>query len=190
MKVHNIMPSGHLYHVTDVFPQNLIELIYSIPWYDLEYQRLVIGSGKRRLISNHYKQLVEIHDYAQANIVPSVEELCGVKFTETHHFNISWWLDEPGFRPKIHTDGELPSAMQLYWLPQHRTDLGTAFYQKNDKKHVIHEFASQPNSGYLMFNSHCVDGKKIDLWHDMVKGVPANTLRLCSYLWFGPYIKL
>lgn len=187
MNIHNVIPSGHLWHVSDVLPQNIVDLIYSVAWQDLDYQRLQIGNSKRRLIHNHYDQLKEIHSYVLANTVPSIEQFCSVKFTELHKFSINWWIDEPGFQPRIHTDGDLPSAMQLYWLPQNRKDLGTAFYHDRDKKCVIKEFANNPNSGYLMFNAHCDNGNKIDLWHDMLKPVPDHTVRLCSYFWFGSY---
>lgn len=181
MQIKPILNTGHLYAVEDVFPQALLDQIFNVDWTALEYTRLSIGSSLRREIMFNSNN---IYEYIRDSITPQVEQACQVKFTDLQQSAINWWIDEPGFRPRMHTDGDKPSALQIYLQPD-RTDLGTAFYSTSNTKDLTHYFASCPNTGYIMFNSH---EPRPELWHDMQQPVPEGVLRLCLYISFGPYV--
>jgi hypothetical protein len=123
-------------------------------------------------------------DYIEHAIAPQIEHDCHVRFTDPQQGAVTWWLDEPGFRPSMHTDGDKPSAMQVYWQPN-QADLGTAFYTTNNYNDLTHYFASRPNTGYIMLNTH---EPRPALWHDMQRPVPDAVQRVTLYISFGPYV--
>jgi len=172
-----------LYAVEHAVPDTLASAILAVPWADLPYT--IIGDRpvhRRRRIDPDPPVTAELIKYTQQEIIPAVEHQCGVKFDHPEQAFVQWWLDEPDFRAEIHHDGPLPSSMQLYWTPEH-ADLGTTFWQDRARTQCLHRFASRPNSGYLMLNTHTDQ----PLWHNMERSVPAGYLRLSSYIWFGHY---
>ena len=186
MEIASVIDGRYLFSVNNVLPAHLKDLVYQQDWSNFEYERLIIGYNRRRLIQNPVA-VKPINDYLREIIVPEIEKYCQVRYTQLENFSVSWWLDEPGFIPHLHTDGNLPSAMQLYWLPQDRTDLGTEFYYDRGRTKSIKLFKNEPNSGYIMFNAHEYNGQKQLLWHDMQQTVPEGVTRLSSYVWLGPY---
>jgi hypothetical protein len=184
MQIEPILSTGHLYSVKDVFPTAVVEQLNHTAWSTLDYTRLSIGSARRRQLVYNTHDCPAMFDCIEHTITPQIEHYCRVRFTDPQQSAITWWLDEPGFRPRMHTDGNKPSALQVYWHPD-REDLGTAFYSSRNVNDLIHYFASRPNTGYLMFNTH---QPRPELWHDMTKPVPVDVLRLCLYISFGPYV--
>ena len=185
MELHRIIDTGHLYLASNIFPQQLIDQVATIDWNLAAYDRIAIGGTfkRRRLIYDPARDS-EFDNYVWKVLVPQIEQECSVVFTDTQQHSFDWWIDEPGFRPLMHTDGDLPSALQIYWQPIDRLDLGTAFYSTADIKNLTHYFSNVPNTGYLMFNSH---DPRPELWHDMQNEVPEGVLRLSLYITFGPY---
>jgi hypothetical protein len=183
MQIKPVLDSGHLWAVSQVFPPELLDLIQAQPWHQLEYRRLVIGSGLRREIQFNPDSII---DHVFTVLVPAIESECSVKFTDISQRGVDWWIDEPGFRPRIHQDGPKPSALQVYLQPD-QLDLGTAFYRTSSGQDLAHYFASEPNTGYIMFNAH---EPSTELWHDMQQAVPEQVLRLCLYVGMGPYTRL
>ena len=80
----------------------------------------------------------------------------------------------------LHTDGHVPTAMQLYWTVP-GTEFGTGFYHYKNLDAILYQFDSRPNSGYIMLNHLNPDGSQPLLWHAMLNPVPANTVRVSSY---------
>ena len=191
MKINPIMPSGHLWAVADLLPTQLLTQVYELPWQELNHQRLNIGQHRRRAIAcdaiPFYNSMD--HDF-KYSMIKQIEQCCGVVFDNPAAANFNWWVDEPGFRPGMHTDGDLPSAMQIYFYPQYQDDLGTAFFNTPNYDDLLHVFASVPNSGYLMFNSRLHQNDRLRLWHDMLHPVPRDVVRLTLYCWLGPYKKI
>jgi hypothetical protein len=95
----------------------------------------------------------------------------------------NFWLDEPGFDVAMHTDGHLPAVMQLYWH-QPGTDYGTGFYRYRTRSSLLHQFRSEPNTGYIMLNHLDDDGSQPLQWHGMFNPVPLNMYRVSSYWYF------
>jgi hypothetical protein len=187
----NISPiiPGYLYTVDSVFPKHLLSLINSIDWPARPACQLDIGWGLRRQIEHSDVTDHTVNDYCFAELKTAIEQACSVKFTgPTAQQGFQYWLDLPGFRPAIHTDGDLPSAVQIYLQPTDRTDLGTAFYHTAQADSEIHQFDSRPNSGYIMLNQPELN--RPALWHDMTQAVPEGVVRLCLYVTLGQYQRL
>lgn len=189
IKITPVDPARYLWTIEDAFSAELLQEIRNTVWTDLSYRRLEIGFNRRRLIDT--KEItfhLEITRLVQDKWMPYIEQQCGVKFQQnTDLYDTSWWLDEPGFQPAIHTDGDKPSAIQIYLLPWDRHDLGTTFFHDQEKKHVLHRFSSISNTGYLMFNTHLCQGERKLLWHDMERPVPESIMRLCFYVSLPSY---
>jgi hypothetical protein len=191
MLIQSVDSCGSLYSVTEVFPGNILSQITSCAWDTASYQQLEIGKNKRRQI--HGSDLLfdsDVNDYVLGTLRPQIEQECGVKFVDDKYWSLNWWMDEPGFRPIMHCDGTLPSAMQIYLLPDNDTTLGTTFFNTDSHSDVMHRFSSVSNTGYLMFNAHTCSGVKKLLWHDMEREVPESVQRICCYVTLGDYIKL
>lgn len=170
-----------------VFTNPVAESIDAVDWSSQDYLRLAIGHGRRRLIAYNSLRDAPADAYIQTSLIPRLEQECRVRFNNPAEYNYQVWLDEPGFRPLMHTDGRKPSAIQVYWQPADNPNLGTAFYSTARRDSVLHYFASEPNTGYFMLNNH---EPYPDLWHDMLQPVPEATLRLSLYIDFGDYVKL
>ena len=191
MLIQSVDSCDYLYSVTEVFPSNILSQITSFAWDTTSYQQLEIGKNKRRRI--HESTLPfdsDVNDYVRRTLRPQIEQACGVKFVDDTYWSLNWWMDEPGFRPDMHHDGTLPSAMQIYLLPNNDTTLGTTFFNTNSDSDVMHQFPSVTNTGYLMFNAHTCGGVKKLLWHDMEREVPESVQRICCYITLGNYTKL
>jgi len=191
MQIDSVMPTGHLYSVQQVLPPELLAQVYALDWTQLKYRRLGIGQQRRREIDSteipFFDQMD--HDF-KYHMVHTIEHSCGVKFDNPAAVNFNWWIDDAGFRLGMHTDGDLPAAMLLYFYPTDREDLGTVFFNTPSYDDVLHSFPSVPNTGYLMFNSHLHQGQRLRLWHDMLQPVPRDVPRLILYTWLGPYKKI
>jgi hypothetical protein len=187
----NISPviPGYLYTVDSVFPEHLLSQINSIDWSARPARRLDIGWGLRRQIDHQTDRDQTVNDYCFTELKTAIEQACGVRFVSPPaQQGFQYWLDLPGFRPAVHTDGDLPSAVQIYLQPADRTDLGTAFYHTVQADSEIHRFDSRPNSGYVMLNQP--EQNRPALWHDMTQAVPEGVLRLCLYVTLGHYQRL
>jgi hypothetical protein len=183
MQLTTVVP-GRLYAVEQAVPEALAHAVLAVNWTEEPYT--IMGGEaavhRRRRIDPAPPVTADFEQYIRHTIVPEIELTCEIKFDHPEQAFVQWWLDEPGFRAVVHHDGPLPSSMQLYWTQQNQ-DLGTTFYHDRSATQLIQQFASRPNSGYLMLNQQ----PEQLLWHDMQQAVPAGTVRLSSYIWFGPY---
>jgi hypothetical protein len=174
---------SRLFAITNALPEELTTPLdnldwLSIPWIRQEGQQ----DWLRRRLDCADTPLANINEYI-ANNLQSIGDAVGVKFAYADTY---WWIDEPGFTVGIHTDGHLPSSMQLFWImptEQH----GTVFYNSKDPSDVKKAFSGVTNTGYLMLNGQDPDGFQPLQWHGMLTPVPDNTIRVCSYTIFGPY---
>jgi hypothetical protein len=206
MNIATVIP-GYLYAVDQVLPPQLLSLIAQIDWPARSARQLDIGQGLRRQIEYSDSTDRTVNNYCFTQLKQAIEQACCIKFTgRPAEESAQYWLDLPGFRPAMHTDGDLPSAVQIYLQSADRTDLGTAFYPEgiklDDADHYrlihtgadpvypapLHVFASKPNSGYVMLNQP--EPNRPELWHDMTQAVPKGMLRLCLYVTLGPYQRL
>lgn len=174
---------GNLFFVRDVVPAELVQKIVCTDWLTKTWQR---QSGQeqwsRRKIDrdalpwfDHWQQCID-------DLWPVLEDL--LKYPLSQWKETAWWVDEPGFVCDIHTDGEMPGAMQLCWLGN--TDLGTVFYHDKSGQQVRYHFPFESNAGYLMCNRADNTGYRHLQWHGMLTPVPEQTYRLTSYTWIFP----
>ena len=184
MRIRAVIPQ-YLYAVEQVLPEELFNSVQAHDWLSRPYTRQTIGWGRRRQINHDPMQDTAVNDYCYNQLKTTIEHECGLQFTDTRQSSFQYWLDEPGFRPGMHTDGDLASAVQIYLQADNRLDLGTQFYHSQNSQQILHTFASQPNTGYIMLNQPEAD--RPSLWHDMSQAVPAGCFRLCLYLTLGTY---
>ena len=184
----NITPvTDRLFQVTDLLPQTLVNKLLAKDWKTANWhkQEGQFDWLRRALITDEDPVLVEVNEYI-ATLQPVISDVCGVKFQyPINRGNTVWWVDEPGFTVGTHTDGELRSTMQIYWVSP-TEKLGTFFSEFKDCK-PYKKFIPTPNTGYIMLNGPRPDGSQPLLWHGMLDPVPAGTFRVSSYTTFGPY---
>ena len=180
--------TDRLFQVTELLPQGLVDRLLAKDWLAAPWQKqeMQLDWLRRALTTDSDPLLVEANEYIVL-LQPQIEELCNVKFDyRVNRGNTVWWIDEPDFTVGIHTDGELRSTMQIYWVSP--TDkLGTIFSDFIDPIDPYKKFVPEANTGYLMLNGPNPDGSQPLLWHGMLNPVPAGTFRVSSYTTFGPY---
>ena len=93
----------------------------------------------RRSINFSNNSLLQQVNQELKNTYRQVEEECGITVVNSAYINTSWWIDEPTFYVPIHTDGHLPSTMQLFWHSANNT-LGTKFYNSKRRNDIKHDF--------------------------------------------------
>ena len=184
MQITAIDQEQNLFIVSNMAPPDLVHKILATDWMSLAWQRQPGQEGwsRRRINHTEISWIEEWHAYcngAWADIALHTGH------DMAPYYDTAWWVDEPGFCCSMHTDGEMPGAMQLTW---HSTspNNGTAFYWSNNGKQLRHQFPCVPNTGYIMINKSDKTGFRKLLWHAMLEPVPAETYRLTSYSWINP----
>jgi hypothetical protein len=177
MQITAVDQDRNLFHVTGGFPQDLVQKVLETDWANLPW-RPQGGHRKRRLVENlslEWNQ--EWHQYCE-ELWPKIGT--AVNRSVSQYTGTAWWIDEPGFTCNIHTDGEMPGAIQMTWIGE---NLGTTFYHYKDPKQIRHQFTAESNAGYLMINNPDSTGYRRLQWHGMLTPVPANSIRVSSYSW-------
>lgn len=188
MKFTPIDEAKRLWAIRDIFPEDLVaELLAldwtNLPWHDSEGQEMWL----RRSVITGFEPAIIRANQIIAQLHTQIEKECGVDFMySTNQGSTVWWYDEPGFDVPLHTDGELPATMQIFWVAP-STKFGTCFYNTKRVADLKKEFDFVPNTGYIMLNGKNEDGSQPLQWHGMLNKVPPGTFRLTSYTTFGPY---
>ena len=168
---------GRLWSVTDLLPREQAEEILATNW-------LSLASGPsggqetwpRRQVAWDDPRAQRYSSYINS-CLPEINLALGTKFKRIGgHF----WIDLPGFDVAMHTDGHVPTAMQLYWTVPSE-EYGTGFYQYKNPDSLLYQFDSQPNTGYIMLNHLEPNGSQPLQWHGMFNPVPEGTIRVSSY---------
>ena len=188
MQITPVDQDNNLFAVTDLVPQSLVDKITQTPWLNLEHT-LEDGHKKLRRRINKDRQLPWIDEF-HACIDQAWETI--VTHTGCDHleyFNLDgsatgFWIDMPTYTCPIHTDGELPGAIQMYWIGSSQ-DLGTTWYHYNDPITIRHNFEFKPNTGYIMINQPASNGYRKLQWHGMLTPVPNDSFRVSSYSWLA-----
>jgi hypothetical protein len=175
----NIVP-GRLWQVRDLLPQEQFDEIASTDWSSMRtHQSHGQESWPRQQVAWTDPVAQRYSRYINAGL-PEINSALGTDFERSAgHF----WIDLPGFRCDMHTDGHLSNAMQLYWIMPDHT-YGTGFYRYNNTDSLVYQFASKPNTGYIMLNHANSDGSQPLQWHAMLNTVPVGTIRVSSYWYF------
>jgi hypothetical protein len=168
---------ARIWSVQDLLTADQVAEIVATPWLDLAWNT---SSGQeswaRRQVNWDDPTAQRLGRYISDKL-PQINAALGTDFTGCGG---SWWVDLPGFRVPLHTDGHLPNAMQLYWIMP-GPDWGTGFYRYRRTDSLMHQCLSVPNSGYIMLNHPAPDGHQPLLWHAMLNPVPVGHIRVSSY---------
>jgi hypothetical protein len=168
---------GRLWQITDLLPDNELTDILSTDWLSLRTHAAELQN--RCQVAWDDPNALRIGQYI-TNQLPQINQTLGTTFTKSGgHF----WIDYPGFTVDMHTDGHLAASMQLYWtMPG--PEYGTGFYYYKRQDTLLYQFASIPNSGYIMLNHLNEDGSQPLQWHGMFCPVPLGSIRVSSYWQF------
>ena len=188
MQITPVDQDNNLFFVEDVFPQSLVDQIISTDWLALPWQQQQgQESLSRRRIKNQSLTWNSEWDSCCKELWPAIGKSIGCKLSSYqsngNNYGTAWWVDEPGFTCPIHTDGEMPGAMQLIWIGN--ANLGTTFYNYKNPNTIRHQFVVAPNTGYIMINSPDHNGYRKLQWHGMLNPVPNNLFRVSSYSWLS-----
>jgi len=180
MQITPVDQDNNLFAVTDVFPQQLVDKIIQTKWSELPWQRQEgQESWRRRRIDSSVLMWNHEWDQICQQLWPVLEQSIGYRML--NYQGTAWWLDEPGFTCAMHTDGEMPGAMQMTWIGD--INLGTSFYHYKQSAALRHQFAVLPNTGYIMINRLQPEGYRKLQWHAMLNPVPTTQFRISSYSW-------
>jgi hypothetical protein len=180
MQLESIDHNNNLFKVSDAVSYELEKKIVSTDWIRLRFEKQPgQETWSRRLIINNQIEWIDQWDQEINNSWPKLQEIMKVELYP--YVRTAFWLDEPGFICRIHTDGELSGSLQLNWIGD--KNLATEFYHT---KNFYNKRFSQPfipNTGYAMVNMSGKNGNRYPQWHGMLNPVPTGTIRVTSYIW-------
>ena len=168
----------NLFLIEDIYPQDLLDQVAQEDFmsYDWELQEGQLDWFRRKLLPGQDSILFELNEFVNT-IRFDIADILNVEFPKYNCWS-SFWLDYSPYTCKMHTDGDLPIAMQIYLLDSAGQEHGTEFY--NSDKTLRYVFPYKVNTGYLMINGP-------DQYHGVPTVLPEGQLRLSSYTYFGPF---
>ena len=171
---------GRLWQVDNLLTAEQTDHILAVDWMNLPW----ITSPQQRAWSRREiawdSAAIQLPKAWHDQQVATINRAVGTSFVRASgHF----WVDLPGFACAMHTDGHLSNALQMYWIMPDHT-YGTGFYHYKQPDSLLHQFDSQPNTGYLMLNHPNPDGSQPLQWHGMFRTVPEGYIRVTSYWHF------
>jgi hypothetical protein len=168
-----------IWQVSNLLSPEQASAIINLDWTNLRNKHEQLHFKQRREIVWD-EPAIQAACTAISDQLPAINRALGTEFTQASG---AFWIDYPGFSCPMHTDGHLAASMQLYWLaPDH--SYGTGFYRYKTPESLVYQFASCPNSGYIMLNHANPNGSQPLLWHAMLNTVPPGTIRVSSYWQF------
>ena len=183
MQITAVDQNHNLFTISDLVPQSLVDKILKTDWLSLEHTLTEGNRLLRRQVQNYQLPWInEWHDCIHQNWQSIAEQTtCNhLKYADT-----GFWIDMPTYTCPIHTDGELPGSIQMYWIGTD-TNIGTTWYHyKNQPDQTRHVFKFIPNTGYIMINQSEPNGYRKLQWHGMLTPVPDNSFRVSSYSWLA-----
>ena len=180
MQITAVDQDRNLFRVTDLMPESLVEQILQTPWLSLDYTLEEGNRELRKRIDNNQLSWISSWHESIKSQWDRIAEQTGCEHLK--YLDTGFWIDMATYTCPLHTDGELPGAMQLYWIGS-STDIGTTWYHYKDPDHIRHAFEFVTNTGYIMINTPDSSGYRKLQWHGMLTPVPANSFRVSSYSW-------
>lgn len=185
MQITPVDQDNNLFAVTDLIPQSLVDKITQTPWLSLTYHMEPSNRDLRRRVHNNQLSWIDAWHECIDQAWPDIIKHTGCDHLE--YFNLDgsatgFWIDMPTYTCPMHTDGELPGAIQMYWIGA-SDDLGTTWYHYKDPNTIRYSFEFKPNTGYIMINQPDCEGYRKLQWHGMLTPVPDNSFRVSSYSW-------
>lgn len=176
---------NRLFSIEHFLPDYVCQRILEVNWHNISWRRgdQQENWARRQLDVSGIKIFSDFDEIVHQN-QKYIEEQLQIKFIG-NSFTM-WWYDEPGFTVPIHTDGHLPSSMQIYWSADDNS-YGTTFFDYKNKNSVKYKCEFKSNFGYLLLNDTNDDGSQPLQWHGMLN--PVQKFRISSYTNFGKYKK-
>lgn len=187
MQIRPVDDTNRLFHITDILPQHLVDQLLELDWNNMNWdlQNTQEMWARKNIKRDEYPVLKEASEYI-AQLQHLISKQLDIEFEwDINAGNTNWWVDQPGFWVPIHTDGELPMSMQIFWIGQ--PDAATSFHTSAKEKDYRAKFEFKPNTGYMMLNGLNPDGSQPLNWHGMLNRVPKDTYRVTSYTVFPKY---
>jgi hypothetical protein len=185
MLIQSVDTENRLFSIQQFLPDDLAKQILQLNWHNLSWHRgdQQENWARRQLDVINNKLFADFDEIVNQN-KKYIEDKLQITFFD-HPFTM-WWYDEPGFTVPIHTDGHLPSSMQIYWCAD-TNNYGTTFFDYKNKNSVKYQCKFESNCGYLLLNKFNYDGSQPLQWHGMLE--PVQKFRVSSYTNFGNYKK-
>ena len=187
MQITPVDQDNNLFEIINLVPQSLVEKITQTPWLSLLYHMEPSNRDLRRRVNNNQLSWIDEWHECIDQAWPDIVKATGYDHLEYLNLDGSatgFWIDMPSYTCPMHTDGELPGAIQMYWISPSQ-DLGTTWYHYKDSNTIRHSFEFKPNTGYIMINQLNPNGYRKLQWHGMLTPVPDNSFRVSSYSWLS-----
>jgi hypothetical protein len=161
-----------LFSIIDAVDTKYFDQIVQIDWLqEPDYTTDYHYGLRRRSLTKRNKVMDDI-DRQISKLIPIINQVTGQKYVRIS--TGLWQICEPGYICEMHTDGNKPNVMIIYWqAPSDRH--GTTFYNSQDTTDIFHEFRSVPNTGF--FANYDNGGQ---MWHASLAEVPSQQHRLIT----------
>lgn len=171
MIVTPIQPTHDLFLLENIVSEDLAKRITEYDWMSADLKRQEAQEDWDRWMVDEHPLITEFEAEVNAKL-----HLLNQTADREYQFaeGTRFWIDQPNFVVGLHLDGQLPNAMQCYWVGNEKQ--GTHFYNSKNKNDLRYGFKLIPNTGYFMIND---DPDNNALWHGMLN--PADSIRITSY---------
>lgn len=184
MQIQPINADSTLFSITDAFSKSIVDQLNTLVWTELPCRSN--DTKYRSIITLPYLLEEKIRQHAVDVIFPVVEQAKNIKFKKINDFSLICWINHPGFRSGVHTDGTVPATMQIFWEPSGNADWGTCFCNSININDVLHYFPSIQNTGYFTLAKTA----QHPLWHGTAKPLSPGVLRISLMFVLGDYTAL
>lgn len=168
--------SSRLFHITNVVPQHLLNEMHQVDWFSRPNEHDPLLPQRYRLTQHNHVQLLV--DQIVTDLVPSINVVADTSYS---HAVSTWHLSLPGSRCPLHTDGQKPNVMILYWHTP-GPEYGTTFYHSCDEKDIWWTCSGIANTGFFANYSRLrrLGRPWQSMWHASPNPVPEGTYRLTT----------
>lgn len=179
MSVTSVKGSKRLLAITQAVDTKYLEQLNQIDWFTRAWRKDFCydenPTFRRRVLLDRCDLMHSI-DQDILGLIPDINHLCDTTYRTGGSV---WHLCEGNFVCPMHTDGQKPNVMIIYWQTPGPT-FGTTFYNSSDVTDVFHEFAGDPNTGFFANYEPAVGEPWPEMWHASLAQVPASSRRLMS----------
>lgn len=178
MQIVPVNQSNRLFSISHAISQETLDKINSIDWLAHPYKKddhWVADSVFRRRVLDK-SDLQHTVDLTMQTVIGTINNLCKSDYKIALS---SWYLCEPGFQCDMHTDGQKPNVLIMYWITPGQ-QYGTTFYNSRNWNDIHHEFYGIPNTGFFANYEPEPGSPWPEMWHAAMLPVPPNTYRLMT----------
>ena len=176
MKIVAIDNRNDLFSVSEIIDYDVLDQFNNIDLntvscskFPFKYERF-----PRNVIESFDNEVISEVRYQISKSVETVNRELDTSFGNVRPEDVKLWWDLPGFSSCLHLDNStVLNSMQIY-LGEANENLGTVFYNSNNREDVRYRFKYIKNTGYIMFNNE-------HQYHSMEDIITKNDKRISSY---------